>query len=227
MKRWIPIVLATGLAVTALAQNVVSGKEGMVTVTSRGNDVRTVVHDLFAQLGKNYILDPAVRLQPLYLSLKDVEFEEALFQICKLAELRFEVQNGIFYVNRSPKAAPPKSEPKTAEQKIVPKAEPTGTLPATVWGKKVTTRFEKVDLREAMADLGKQTGLKIEVDAKVPRYKIDAYLINTSLKYALDQISTAANLRYRLTNRMTIEIVPMVAAAVEPEAGKPGGNAGH
>ena len=42
-----------------------------------------------------------------------------------------------------------------------------------------------------------QAGIAIEVDPTVPGYKLDAYLINTSLKYALDQVTEAAGLKYR------------------------------
>lgn len=224
------IALAIAIAAVSGAQNssITPGKDGIVAVSSRGNDVRTVVHDLFSQLGKNYILDPSVRLQPLYLSLKDVEFEEALFQICKLADLKFDVQNGIFYINRAPKPAAKPAEPKAGENhsiakpKIEEKPALRGPYSTQVLTKKVTTRLEKVDLRDLVADLAKQTGLTLTVDSKVPRYRIDAYLINTSLKYALDQITQAANLRYRFTNNQSIEIVPAVVAAEIDNGRQPG-----
>lgn len=225
MKRnLLSILLISVAAISAGQGSAITGDaNGMVTVSSRGNDVRTVIHDLFSQLGKNYILDPTVRIQPLYLSLKGIEFEEALFQICKLAELKFDVQNGIFYVARIPKPVvksetkqePSKTEPKTEPKPPVKQEPAKGSYPTTVLGKRVTTRFDKIDLRDLIKDLARQTGLTIEVDAKVPKYKIDAYLNNTSLKYALDQVTQAANLRYRLTDRFTIEVVSSVVASVE------------
>ncbi len=203
---------------------------GMITISSRGNDVRMVVHDLFTQNGKNYILESGVKYQTLYLSLTGVEFDEALFQICRLADLKFDVQNGIFYINKAvkpvekkpdskvpaiPEFEPIDPKPAKIEPKLLPKAELKGTLPTSVLTKRVTTRYEKVNIRDLMAEFSKQTGFKLEVDPKIPEYRIDAYLINTSLKYALDLISNAAGLRYRFTNRMTIEIVPILSLATE------------
>lgn len=204
--------------------------DASVTISSRGSDIRTVIHDLFTQLGKNYVVDSAVRSQSLFLSLKEVDFDEALAQICKLGELKVEIQNGIYFIAKAPKplAKPldpdkPKGEPKTEnppKQIEKPTQKPTtGTYPTSVLAKRVTTRFDKIDLRELMGELGRQTGLKIEVDSKIPKYRIDAYLIDTSLKYALDQISAAANLRYRFTDRFSIEIIPNVAASLESKPG--------
>jgi hypothetical protein len=216
---------------------------GMVTISSRGNDVRIVVHDLFSQNGRNYILEPGVKFQTLYLSLASVEFDEALFQICRLADLKFDVQNGIFYISKNvkpvekkpdikpevksdPKAHDPKPTP--IEPKPIPKPEATGLLPTTVLSKRVTTRLEKVEIRDLMAEFSKQTGLKLEVNSKVPKYRIDAYLINTSLKYALDLISSAAGLRYRFTDRLTIEVIPLISVANDANASKgPDPKLGH
>jgi hypothetical protein len=56
------------------------------------------------------------------------------------------------------------------------------------------------------AELSKQTGVKIEVDPSVPAYKLDAFLIRTSLRYALDQVGAAAKLLYKFTDTNTILI---------------------
>lgn len=230
MKRHALIILLA-IAASSLAQGPAVDAKGdaSVTVSSRGSDIRTVIHDLFTQLGRNYVVDSGVRSQSLFLSLKEVDFDEALAQICKLGDLKVEIQNGIYFLARAPKTAKPiesekpKSEPKTEnppKQIEKPIQKPTtGTYPSSVLAKRVTTRFDKVDLRDLMAELGRQTGLKIEVDSKIPKYRIDAYLIDTSLKYALDQISAAANLRYRLTDRFSIEIVPNVAVSLETKSG--------
>lgn len=226
------LIILLAIAASSFGQGPAVDAKGdaSVTVSSRGSDIRTVIHDLFTQLGRSYVVDSAVRSQSLFLSLKEVDFDEALAQICRLGELKVEIQNGIYFFARAPKPAvkpaeteKPKPEPKQEnppKQIERPTPKPTtGTYPTSVLAKRVTTRFEKIDLRELMAELGRQTGLKIEVDTKIPKYRIDAYLINTSLKYALDQIVTAANLRYRLTDRFSIEIVPSVSASLEPKAG--------
>lgn len=250
------------LALAALPYFGMSQASQTVKVSARGTDVRTVVHDLFTQGKKNYILDPNVELQ-LYLSLNDVEFDEAFELICKTAGLTYEVQNGIYFIKADPKGpshvkpAPAKTEPK-AETKPLPKpdtktdpkpevktqpkapikeatakprdpGDPLSTVPSvggkpvvvpaktaaaptvphqtldqSILSKRVTTRLQKVDLRDLAAELSKQVGVQIEVDPSVPSYRLDAYLLKTSLKYALDRIAKAAGLNYIFTDRNSI-----------------------
>lgn len=210
----------------AFGQSSVSANGKQITIASRGDDVRTVIHDLFVQSGKNYILDPGVRFT-LYLSLKDVDFDYALNLLLKTAGLKFDIENGIYYVSRQLKPTPPVKAPETkpAETKTnghgaetKPVVDPNkGQLNANVLKKTVTTRLSKIDLRELMAELTKQTGVMIEVDEKIPHYKLDAFLIGTSLKYALDQITAAANLKYRFSNALSIELVPATVASAGSE----------
>ncbi len=102
------------LIVLALAALPIAGfaQATHVKVTARGVDVRPIIHDLFDQVKKNYVLDPNVQLQ-LYMSLHDVEFDEALELICKTAGLTYEVQNGIYFIKADPKgpAAKPVEKP--------------------------------------------------------------------------------------------------------------------
>lgn len=254
MKTLLACLVSLALAPALMAQTndvavKTTGKN--VTIASRGNDVRAVIHDLFTQSDKNYILDPNIRFT-LYLSLKDVEFDEALQIILKTAGLKCDLQNGIYYVVRAPRPStsapqtdtkPTQSQVKTQEgaksnghgesqsQKQTPETTKTkGPLKSTDLQKRVTTRHSKIDLRLLMEDLTKQTGITIYVNEKVPLYKIDAFLINTSLKYALDQISSAAGLRYKLTEDGAIEIVPNVSVEVASSgkvSGKESGGAGH
>lgn len=223
MKKLLLALMIAAIPLSGLAQanSITPGKDGHIAVASRGNDVRVVLHDLFTQVGKNYVLDPAIRFT-LYLNLKDVEFDEALMVISRTAGLRHTVENGIFFITRATQTTPRPNtsgtdrqlDPKTVQptaRPVTPKPDPNkGTLPATVLQKRVTTRLDKVDLRDLMKELGKQAGLKIEVHETVPAYRIDAYLVNTSLKFALDQVTQAAGLRYRMTDRMSIEVVPAV-----------------
>ncbi len=174
-----------------------------VSVNAKGDDVRSVLHEVFTSSKKSYVLEPGVRFV-LYMSLKDVELEEALTLICKQANLTYELQNGIYFVSRAPqKQATPIqkviSEPKKPEK-------PKGTLPTSVLSKKVTTRLSKVDLRALFDEFGKQTGITIEFGADIPSYKLDAYLIGTSLKYALDNVTKATGLTYSFTDNMSIAI---------------------
>lgn len=233
MKRY-RITLALALALMPLAA---FAQEASVKVNARGQDIRPIIHDLFQQAKKSYILDPNTSLT-LYLSLNDVDFDEAFALICKTAGLEFEIQNGIYFIKPDPKgpsAVKPKTQPATkpAETKSVPANEPipvippidvksnqtTGRTSSTIGsGQKaqsldkaivearITTRLQKVDLRVLAAELSKQSGVQIEVDDKVPAYRLDAYLLKTSLKYALDRITKAAGLNYVFTDRNSILI---------------------
>lgn len=172
-----------------------------VSVDAKGDDVRSVLHDLFGQAKKNYVLDPGVRFA-LYLSLNEIEFDEALHLICKNASLTYEIQNGIYFVKRAP-APQPKAEPKPEPK---PEEKPKGKLPETVLTKTVTTKLEKADLRALFTEFGKQTEITFEVDAAVPAYKLDAFLTKVSLKSALAQICEATKLEFVFTERLTILI---------------------
>lgn len=194
-KLFITLVAALALATSSLAQT-----PAQVTVNAKGDDVRSVLHDLFGQAKQNYVLDPGVRFV-LYLSLKDVEFEEALTLVCKQAGLTYDLQNGIYFVSKA-KTAKPVEKPAVKEPE-----KPKGKLPEAVLSKKVTTRLTKVDLRTLFMEFGKQAGLTFEVGADVPNYKVDAFLIGTSLKYALDNVTKAAGLTYKFTDNLTIAIV--------------------
>ncbi len=171
-----------------------------ISVTAKGTDVKTILGDLFAQAHKNYVIQPETYFA-LHLTLDKVDFDEALMIIEKLANLKIELQNGIYYVGRAIKPKPTVD----ANHTLAP-VKPAGTLPKTVLTKKLTTRSSKVDLRELFADISKQTGVVIEVEKSVPAYKLDAFLINTSLKYGLDEITQAAGLAYRFTDSLSIEI---------------------
>lgn len=213
MKTLRLIAAAASLAVLACAfaqEEVQTSTTGTVTISSKGSDMRSVLHDLFAQSKRNYVLEDEVR-KMLYLNLNEVEFDEAFATILKLTEMDYEVQNGIYYIRRAGKKAtePAKVEPKP---EIKPPAKPSGKLPDSALAKQVTTRYQMKDMREVFASLSQQTGVPIEVDISVPLYKIDAFLIKTSLKYALDHICAAAELTYTLTNEMSIRIAAKNAA---------------
>lgn len=200
-------------------------RAGLVTVSSRGADVRNVIHDMFEQSEKSYVLEPNVRFF-LYLNLSQVEFYEALQLVCRLAGLDYEVQNGIFFIGKASNRAPQtptavKSATVTrpsapVDPKIVPATPrpagtpppPTGTLTPQHLNRRLTTRLPKVDLRALMVEISRQTNVTIEVAPEVPAYRLDAFLIDTSLKYALDTITNATGLTYRLTNHQSIRIEP-------------------
>ncbi len=176
---------------------------GTVSISASGVDVRGVLHDLFTQAKKNYVCDPFATFV-LHLSLTGVEFEEALQIVCKVAGLEYEVQNGIYFVSRKTASS---SQKASSEVKATqPIAKPKGKLPETALDKMVTVRLAKTDLKAVFAEFGKQSQTTVEVAPGVPSYKIDAYLINTSLRYALDMVTNATALKYRFTDHLTIEI---------------------
>ncbi len=215
MKRILPLIALFALApVWAAAQTsgeAKSGSEvstqqdsGLVTISSKGKDVRDVLFDLFTQAKKSFVLDPNVRYM-LYLSLNDVEFDEALAIILDLSGLESETQNGIIYMKKKAVAKPnPNPQPEKKPAPATPK--PLGKLTDDELQKMLTTRFSLTDMRSVFQEFEKQTGIKIEVKENVPAYKIDAFLINTSLKYALDVVTTAAGLKWSKTDNKTILI---------------------
>ncbi len=214
MKHLIAIFCLT-TALFAIGRPAEEGAPIPVSVSSKGDSVRVALHSIFEQAEKSYVLAPNTHFA-LHLSLRDVPFDEALQIICRIAKLEYEVDNGVYYLQQKqppqkPKTPPPtkpESKPETKpESKPVTKPEaPKGKLPESVLNKRLTTRFQKKDLRELLSNISAQTGVTIEVEKSVPAYKLDAFLIETSLKYALDQITQAAKLKYRFTDRQTIEI---------------------
>jgi type II secretory pathway component GspD/PulD (secretin) len=206
MNRLIAILSLAILTAFAVPADPPVAAPQTVSISSKGTDVRAVLHDVFTQSNKNYVLEPNVRFV-LYLSVKDVEFEEALQIVCKMANLDYELQNGIYYVGPKKQQAPVKPEPKPEVKPPVPvKKVPTGTLPSSVLQKRVTTKLAKMEFSAVAAEMSKQTGVTIELDPTIAKWKLDAYFNGSSLKYVLDTLSEAGGLEYKFTDHLTIEI---------------------
>ncbi len=185
-------------------------ESGSVTISSRGGDVRTVLFDLFQQGKKSFVLEPNIRFA-LYLHLETVDFEEALALILQMSNLKAEKQNGITFITRKPDPKPVQTEGTTPpaakpEIKPIPKPQPMGRLTSADLQKRITTRFAMTDMRVVFAELSRQTGIIIEVAPNVPDYKVDAYLIDTSLKFGLDAMCVPAGLKWRLSDSLSIII---------------------
>lgn len=213
MKKYLLLFILAVAPLMSVAQEVspsVPSETPTVTIASRGLDVRAVVHDLFVQVKKNYVLDQKTPRIDLFLSLTNLEFEEALELICAQSGLTFTVQNGIYFLVRKAPVAPVKL---TKAAPITP-TKPTPAPPKVVkltdadLQKRITTRLPKTPLKDVMAALSQQTGFTIEIDPATPEYKLDAFLVDTSLKYALDVITKATSLEYVLTPNRTILIRP-------------------
>jgi hypothetical protein len=181
-----------------------------VSVTAKGDDVRTVLGTIFAQAKKQYVLPVNFRFA-LYLSLEDQEFEKALDLVCKHVGLEAKLEEGIYHVRVLPKPAPSAEPVKPVADIEEPVAvtheiDKKSRLPQAVLGRRLTTRLPKADLRVVFDEISRQTEVPLEVADDVPGYKIDAFLIKTSLKYALDSITKATKLRYRFTDEGSIRI---------------------
>lgn len=183
-----------------------------VTLRAKGEDVRSVLANLFEQAKKQYVLPSNVHYA-LFLSVENMDFDRALGLVCEQANLSFEIQDELYRVRNAPKKSASPNPPKPA---VPDEGEVTATLTApmpdptlALAGKKaltrkVTTRLTKADLRKVLALLSEQAEVPIDIESNVPGYKVDAFLLNTSLKYALDRITKAASLDYRVTETGTI-----------------------
>jgi type II secretory pathway component GspD/PulD (secretin) len=196
IHRTILFVMLVGLAVSGIAQN-----STKVTIGAKGDDVRSVIHDLFKQAKRNFVLSPGVRFA-LYLSLESVDFDDALKIVCDNASLKYEVKDNVYFISNNAKPIPVKNTPEPE----VEESKPKGTLPATVLDKKVTTRLQKRDIREVFAIISKQTGIAIEVGKDIPAFKLDVFFINKPLKAVLEDITGPTKLRYRFTDQLSIAV---------------------
>ncbi len=201
-----------------------------VTVSAKGSEVRTVLMDIFDQEKKQYVIEPNIHFA-VFLSLEKADFHRALDIVCTLSGLQAELKDGIYFVHTArnavvrpvpnPNSTPiggnavttPSTPTSIPTIQVTPKqATPAGPVPAAELQKHVTTRLNKTDIRTLFADLSKQTGVKIVVDEKVPAYKLDAFLINTSLRYALVKVTHAAGLEWKLPQNRTVFITVSLEA---------------
>lgn len=208
MKKLILALLLTlPLLAAAQTSSPSSSKEAAtlptVTVSSKGRDIREVLHEMFTQVKKNFVLDQNVSYR-LFLSLDNIDFDQALQIICKSAGLKIELQDGIYYVSKGIAVRAVVTSSGSEAQVIAVK--PKGQLGEKALLHKVTTRLEKADMAVVFANFRQQTGVNIEMEPGLPKYKLDAFLVNTTLKYALERVTEAAGLKYKLTDNMSILI---------------------
>jgi type II secretory pathway component GspD/PulD (secretin) len=186
------------------------GSIRLVTLRSRGLDIREVLFDLFDQAGESFMLNPEVKA-PLYLSLKEIEFEEALGMILKAARLESRRLNGVLLIDPLPGAAPePTPEPAGAQgppAKEPPASEPPakGEPPKPSYYQltdedlkkvRVTLNQKAMPLREVFAEFGRQTQIEIDVMGDVPNYTVDVALNGRPLLQALIDLCRAAKLKF-------------------------------
>jgi type II secretory pathway component GspD/PulD (secretin) len=204
--------LAAGLALLALSSAAIAS-DPTVTVVSRGHDIRLILTDIFAQAKKSCIIQPNLHVN-LFLSIEDMDFDQALSIICKHSGLEYSIQDGVYYVRRTRTDPTPAMEPAVFTKKYIPAlpaVKPIQMAMVTTPNplalkKKITTHMSKADIRAVFSAFEEQSGVKIKVDDSVPAYRLDAYLNNTSLKYALDTITRAAKLSYHFSDANSIVV---------------------
>lgn len=195
MNKIIASALLLSLSLVALAQNMT------VRVKAKGDDLRVVLSSIFEQTGQQYVVQTSAR-QGLYLSLDGVTLEYAIEVISEVADLEFEKRSGIWYVKSKKPVVNTKAQAfaPTTPVAAAPKVDPS------ILDKKVSTKLTKTSIKDVFDAFAKQTGSTIVIEKGVPLYKIDAFMYNTSLKFALERICKAAGLKYELAPGKTVRI---------------------
>jgi type II secretory pathway component GspD/PulD (secretin) len=197
MKKLLISTLIATLSVVALAQNMT------VRVKAKGDDLRVVLASIFEQTGQQYVVQTSAR-QGLYLSLDGVTLEYAIEVIAEVTDLEFEKKAGVWYVRTKKPVARTQAQNFAPNAPIASPALPNFD-PSTL-EKKVSTKLTKTSIKDVFSAFAKQTGITITIDKGVPLYKIDAFMYNTSLKFALERICKAAGLKYDLLPGKTVRI---------------------
>lgn len=199
--KWIAaLALLPSVAFSQAETNV---DNNLITTTAKGIDARVVLYDIFKQSQKNFVTEVGMNY-PLYLNLCNVPFDEAIALICKMIGVSHRVENNV-YIFFKPKAGTP-ATPATYPILTMPGTPAPKPLDPKTLDKKLTIRMELQELKTVVAEIGKQTGTTIELGPEVRKLKLNAYLINTSLRFALNSITQSAGLIYTLTDKGTILI---------------------
>lgn len=212
-------LIVTAVTLGALASGAFAQS---IQIKSNGDDLRRVIASVFEQAKQQYVLETNIH-QSLYMSLDAITFEKAVEILSNVADLKFEKKQGIWYINRKNKMFVPKfDETKTASTKGSTKTSETKTTktskstaaqgfanteskkPAATMdlNQKLSTRLTKTDIRDVFDEFSKQTKVEIVVDSSVPHYKIDAFMFNTSLKFALERVCKAAGLKFVVAGKI-------------------------
>lgn len=197
MKTLILAIIFATTASVAGAQANESAKistDSTVTVQSNGKDVRTVLYELFSQAQKSFVSNVGM-YHSLYLTLNNVTFDQALDMICKAAGLSCQIEGGIYIFSRAKIG--------TEQKPQKPIAKP---LDPAVLNKTLTLKAEQMELKTVLEEIGKQVGVTIQVAPNVKPYKVNAYLVDSSLRFALNSITQSAKLMYVFTDYGTIKV---------------------
>ncbi|GEM_PF-1401438 len=206
MKLITALIAAVATVQAPWAQNTketapVVSADQKVTVSARGSDVRYVLFDIFSQAKKSFVVEDT-GIVNLFLNLNDVPFDQAVDLICQTSSLACEQKDGIYVFKKAKK---PISQTQTTantsqelEVKVVKQLDPS------ILDKHLTIRLEQAEIRRVFNDIGKQIGITIEVAPEVKNLKVNAFLVDTSLRFALNSLTQSAKLVYSFTDHNTI-----------------------
>lgn len=186
-----------------------------ISLDSRGQDVREVLATLFAEAKKPYALDAAISGK-LYVKIDAMPYEKALAIVLSQSGLMAKDRDGVVIISLAKETATPVKTATVAKPVPAPKspikvadkpAPQSGEVTPNTYARKVTTRLTKASLADVFTAFGTQADVKIELDSSVPAYRIDAFFVKTSLKYALNRVCKAAGLKYRAVDgKITISV---------------------
>lgn len=217
MTKAVLLISLMALPLLGLAQDnqPVKTEGTQVTISSKGSDVRAVLHDLFTQAKKNFVLENLSRSE-LYLSLNSMAFDETLEIVCRLSNLTYEIQNDIYYFTKVRPVQTTTTQPDRKPSTPNPSAQiaKVGKLSEAVLQRAVSGTYNKVDLRAIIKNLGDQAKINVEVDERIPLYKLDFKLNPTSLGYALKTIADRLKLEVVFTDRQTLALQPKGAKPI-------------
>lgn len=205
MKHLTALVALCALAPFACAQEtnnanigVSTSAAGLVSVSSKGRDVRDVIYDLFHQSKKNFVIVGEARAN-LYLNLEGVAFDNALRIILKQTGLGARVEGEVTYIGKD---LPQWTQGSNAG--LEANAPPAQTTKPKIVGpdmsKSINVKLTKVTFKELLKEFTSQTGIDFVIAHDVKEFKLDAELKDKSLKYALDLITKQAGLQYYALN---------------------------
>ncbi|HLO96980.1 MAG TPA: hypothetical protein VK171_00180, partial [Fimbriimonas sp.] len=170
-----------------------------------------------------YVLESNFK-QQLYMNLDGVQFSKAIDIIGRIAELKFEQRQGIWFVSKRTKGstpAPAEALPKLVVNKppVSPKSTTIskgtvaqGFAPATKqppkvdMSQKVTLKMRRVEIKEVFEELGRQSKLKFDVDPSVPIFRLDVSFFAMPASSILDKICKAAKLKMSVQSDRSILI---------------------
>jgi hypothetical protein len=228
MKAYKKLIVTAATLITlangALAQS--------IQIKSNGDDLRRVIASVFEQAKQQYVLETNLhqtlymsldsitfeKAVEILSNVADLKFEkkQGIWYINRRAKQfvpKFDNQKTASTKGTNSKGTDIKGTVKGAETKANKTKQTTAAqefantdtkkpVSATELNQKLSTRLSKTDIRDVFDEFSKQTKVEIVVDSSVPHYKIDAFMFNTSLKFALERVCKAAGLKYIITGKI-------------------------